>query len=63
ATAPTIRKKNAVYQNNVNKRGHVKQSLKKEEKGFRLPVTYWAFGILIFALLGGALLQLIDLFF
>ncbi|KAI9489182.1 S-adenosyl-L-methionine-dependent methyltransferase [Zychaea mexicana] len=62
ATAPTIRKKNAVYQNNVNKRGHVKSSLVKEEKGFKFPVSYWVLGVLAFALLGGAILQVIDLF-
>ncbi|ORZ16428.1 hypothetical protein BCR42DRAFT_415026, partial [Absidia repens] len=49
---PTLRKKNAVYQSNVNKRGHVKSSL-KSNNGIRLPVPYWVLGMLAFALIGG----------
>ncbi|CDS07979.1 hypothetical protein LRAMOSA01928 [Lichtheimia ramosa] len=60
ATAPTIRKKNAVYQANVNKRGQVKSTL-KDQKGIKIPITYWAFGIIAFALVGGAILQVLDL--
>ncbi|KAI7880576.1 hypothetical protein K492DRAFT_207428 [Lichtheimia hyalospora FSU 10163] len=60
ATAPTIRKKNAVYQANINKRGQVKSTL-KEKKSLNIPITYWAFGIIAFALVGGAILQVLDL--
>ncbi|KAI8084816.1 uncharacterized protein BX664DRAFT_337862 [Halteromyces radiatus] len=62
SSVPTLRKKNAVYQNNVNKRGHVKTSLKPTPT-FKLPVSYTVLGILAFALLGGAILQIIDLLF
>ncbi|ORY95538.1 hypothetical protein BCR43DRAFT_493142 [Syncephalastrum racemosum] len=62
ATAPIIRKKNAVYQQNVNKRGHVKPSLIKDPNAKKIPLTYWAFGILLFAVLGGAILQILDIF-
>ncbi|CAO3648662.1 unnamed protein product [Cunninghamella echinulata] len=58
----TLRKKNAVYQGNVNKRGHVKPTLKEEPK-LRLPVPTWVLVILAFALFGGALLQVLDLLF
>ncbi|CAO3637468.1 unnamed protein product [Cunninghamella blakesleeana] len=57
----TLRKKNAVYQGNVNKRGHVKPTLKSEAK-LNLPVPVWVLAILAFALLGGAVLQVLDLF-
>ncbi|KAF7726959.1 hypothetical protein EC973_008154 [Apophysomyces ossiformis] len=61
ATTPMLRKKNAAYQANVNKRGHVKPSLMKPKAEVKLPVTYWAFGVLLFALLGGAILSILDL--
>ncbi|KAI7872699.1 hypothetical protein BDF14DRAFT_1877183 [Spinellus fusiger] len=60
ATTPTLRQKNAAYQSNVIKRGNVKTTLKQKPK-FRLPVTYWAMSIVIFAIAGGALLQVLDL--
>ncbi|KAI9303909.1 hypothetical protein BJ944DRAFT_267641 [Cunninghamella echinulata] len=53
----TLRKKNAVYQGNVNKRGHVKPTLKEEPK-LRLPVPTWVLAILAFALFGGGKIKI-----
>ncbi|KAI9012659.1 hypothetical protein CLU79DRAFT_838856 [Phycomyces nitens] len=60
ATVPTLRQKNAAYQSNVNKRGHVKTSLKPKNK-FKLPIAYWAMALITFTLLGGALVQVLNL--
>ncbi|KAI8336659.1 hypothetical protein BC941DRAFT_427695 [Chlamydoabsidia padenii] len=49
---PTLRKKNALYQSNVNKRGQVKSTL-KPKPGFKLPVSYGVLAVLAFALVGG----------
>ncbi|ORZ17722.1 hypothetical protein BCR42DRAFT_412370 [Absidia repens] len=62
SSVPTLRKKNAVYQSNVNKRGQVKTTL-KPAPGFKLPVSYWVLGLLVFVLAGGAILQLVDIIF
>ncbi|KAL0084171.1 hypothetical protein J3Q64DRAFT_1735975 [Phycomyces blakesleeanus] len=60
ATVPTLRQKNAAYQSNVNKRGHVKTSLKPKNK-FKIPITYWAMALIAFTFLGGALVQVLNL--
>ncbi|KAI8073992.1 hypothetical protein BC940DRAFT_289725 [Gongronella butleri] len=61
-STPLLRQKNKVYQKNVLHRGNVKETL-KQENGFNLPVSYWVLGVLAFALVGGAILQFIDLIF
>ncbi|ORX62551.1 hypothetical protein DM01DRAFT_362998 [Hesseltinella vesiculosa] len=60
ASTPLLRKKNAVYQNNVHHRGQVKTTL-KSSSGLQIPVSYWVLGLLAFVTVGGAVLQVIDL--
>ncbi|KAG2181140.1 hypothetical protein INT43_008722 [Umbelopsis isabellina] len=62
ATTPTLRKKNAAYQNNVNKRGHVKETL-KPKKEWNLPVSMPVLVVLMFITFGGAFLAILELFF
>ncbi|KAI8371461.1 uncharacterized protein BYT42DRAFT_580331 [Radiomyces spectabilis] len=61
ATTHTLRKKNAVYQNNVNKRGHVKPSLFKKNNKDKLG-SPWLYVILAAFLMGGVL-QFLQIWF
>ncbi|KAM3584445.1 hypothetical protein VKS41_003260 [Umbelopsis sp. WA50703] len=62
ATTPTLRKKNAAYQNNIHKRGHVKETL-KPKKEWKLPVSMPVLVVLMFITFGGAFLAILQLFF
>ncbi|KAI8579896.1 hypothetical protein K450DRAFT_239612 [Umbelopsis ramanniana AG] len=62
ASTATLRKKNATYQNNVHKRGHVKDTL-KTKKDWQLPVSLPVLAILAFTVFGGAFLAIMQMFF
>ncbi|KAF9096230.1 hypothetical protein BGX27_001145 [Mortierella sp. AM989] len=60
-TSPVIRARNAKYQANVTKRGHVKtQSEKKVTK--KAPSSPFLVGFLLIVLCGGAIFEVIRLF-
>ncbi|GAA5810110.1 hypothetical protein MFLAVUS_003529 [Mucor flavus] len=63
ASTPTLRQKNQLYKNRSEKGTvAVKASeLNKTKVVKKTNYSYWAIGILGFALFGGALLQIIDL--
>ncbi|GAB5589684.1 hypothetical protein Unana1_04584 [Umbelopsis nana] len=70
ASTATLRKKNAAYQNNVNKRGHVKETLtanalnnQKPKKDWQLPVSLPVLVLLLFIVFGGAFLAVLQIFF
>ncbi|KAI7907274.1 uncharacterized protein BX663DRAFT_495387 [Cokeromyces recurvatus] len=63
ATTPTLRQKNQLYRNRSAK-GVVATKAVEKSKIIRKPnYSYWAIGLICFALFGGILLQLIDLIF
>ncbi|KAI8973448.1 hypothetical protein BDF20DRAFT_914889 [Mycotypha africana] len=63
ATAPTLRKRNQLYHNRSMK-GTVAAKAQEKSKAANKPsYPYWAVILLIFALFGGIILQLIDYFF
>ncbi|CAO3660182.1 unnamed protein product [Umbelopsis vinacea] len=62
AAPVTLRKKNAAYQNNINKRGHVKETL-KPKKDWKLPVSLPVLVVLLFIVFGGAFLAVLQIFF
>ncbi|KAI8880675.1 hypothetical protein K501DRAFT_286765 [Backusella circina FSU 941] len=62
ASTPLLRKKNQIYQANINKRGHVKTTL-KEEKAVKSSIPMWAIALFAFALFGGVVLSVLDYFF
>ncbi|KAF9159056.1 hypothetical protein BGX20_003120, partial [Mortierella sp. AD010] len=59
-TPPTIRKRNAKYQANVTKRGHV--STQSEKKVAKAPVNPYLVGFLLVVLCGGAIFEVLRLF-
>ncbi|KAF8937116.1 hypothetical protein EDD21DRAFT_419742 [Dissophora ornata] len=63
ATSPVIRARNAKYQANVTKRGHVKVPSQAEKKVAKKPaVNPYLVGFLIVALCGGAIFEVLKLF-
>ncbi|KAG0357718.1 stress-associated endoplasmic reticulum protein [Gamsiella multidivaricata] len=63
ATSPVIRARNAKYQANVTKRGHVKPSSQSEKKvGKKAPVSPYMVGLLLIVMCGGAIFEVLRLF-
>ncbi|KAL7317198.1 hypothetical protein PS15m_003585 [Mucor circinelloides] len=63
ASTPTLRQKNQLYKNRSAKGTVAAKAAEKTKVVAKTNYSYWAIGILGFALFGGALLQLIDLLF
>ncbi|KAG2232325.1 hypothetical protein BDF21DRAFT_434203 [Thamnidium elegans] len=61
ASTPTLRQKNQLYKNRSEKGTVAVKASEKTKVVKKTNYSYWAIGILGFALFGGALLQLIDL--
>ncbi|KAF8949614.1 hypothetical protein BGZ46_005041 [Entomortierella lignicola] len=62
-TSPVIRARNAKYQANVTKRGHVKTSTLSEKKvAKKAPVSPYLVGFLLVVLCGGAIFEVLRLF-
>ncbi|KAF9357936.1 hypothetical protein BGX26_002786 [Mortierella sp. AD094] len=62
ATSPIIRARNAKYQANVTKRGHVKTSTQSEKVAKKAPVNPYLVGFLLVVLCGGAIFEVLRLF-
>ncbi|KAF9338015.1 hypothetical protein CPB97_010246 [Podila verticillata] len=63
ATSPVIRARNAKYQANVTKRGHVKGSTSADKKvAKKSPVNPYLVGFLLVVLCGGAFFEVLRLF-
>ncbi|KAF9574622.1 hypothetical protein EC968_006037 [Mortierella alpina] len=61
AASPVIRARNAKYQANVTKRGHVKTA--HADKGSKKPrINPYLLGLLIVVLCGGAIFEILRLF-
>lgn len=58
-TNPKIRAKNQAYQSNVNHRGNVKASLRKD-KDYKYPVGYATLGVFIFVVIGSAIFEMLK---
>ncbi|KAG0036886.1 hypothetical protein BGZ82_003509 [Podila clonocystis] len=63
ATSPVIRARNAKYQANVTKRGHVKGSTSVDKKvAKKSPVNPYLVGFLLVVLCGGTFFEVLRLF-
>ncbi|KAF9355689.1 hypothetical protein BGX34_010300 [Mortierella sp. NVP85] len=61
ATSPTIRARNAKYQANVTKRGHVKTSTQAEKKASKPAISPYLVAFLLIILFGGAVFEILRL--
>ncbi|KAI7892092.1 uncharacterized protein EV154DRAFT_506271 [Mucor mucedo] len=63
ASTPTLRQKNELYKNRSAKGLVGAKASEKTKVVVKTQYPYWAMGLIAFALFGGALIQILDLFF